>query len=69
MFRILYFFPVDPRVVVTKHIIFLEAAFIQEDGMGKKVDLVEEWSFFSQIPDQITEHSESSQINDPQSFP
>ena len=33
------YFSNDSTVVIAKHIIFLEEAFIQECGMGKKIDL------------------------------
>ena len=49
------YFLANLRVVVARHVIFLEEEFIQEGGIGKKTDMTEENSFVSQIPDQIIE--------------
>ena len=53
----------DPRVVIARHVIFLEEEFIQEGGIGKKINLQEKMPSCSQVPDQITEQSEPNYIN------
>ena len=60
------YFLVDPRVVVAKHTIFLEKAFIQEGGMGRKIDLAEKESYVPETPYQITKYGEMSHVIDPQ---
>ena len=60
------YFPTNPRVVVARHVVFLEEKFIQKGGMGKKIDLEENESSISQILDQIIEQGEPSQGNHPQ---
>lgn len=51
--------------MVTRHVIFLEEEFFQEGGMGNKIDLAEKGFFVPQIPDQIIEPGESSQVDHP----
>ena len=60
------YFLVDPRIVIAKHIIFLEETFIQESGitgMSKKINLENE-SYIPQIPGQITKYCETSRVID-----
>jgi len=59
------YFLADPRVVVARHVIFLKKELIHEGGMAKKIDLIDEGSFVSQIHDRIIKQAELSQENNP----
>ena len=59
--RYYIYFSANPRVVIIRHVIFLEKEFIQEGGIGKKIDLTEKETSVPQITYHIIKHGESSQ--------